>query len=69
MNTTRTTLKKIGGTELISTVRSLHIGLFYYIGVLFNRWYRVVFCTVKNLNFYTSAMIFLPLSFPPHEVA
>jgi hypothetical protein len=28
MNTTRTTLKKTGGTGLISTVGSLHIGLF-----------------------------------------
>jgi hypothetical protein len=28
MNTTHTTLKKTGGIELISTVRSLHIGPF-----------------------------------------
>jgi hypothetical protein len=58
MNTTYT-IKKTGGTELISTVRSLHIGYFllhtshvllYYIRVLFNRWHRVVLCTVKNLT-------------------
>jgi hypothetical protein len=51
--------KKTGGTELISTVRSLHIDhfllhssrvLLYYIRVIFNRWYMVVLCTVKNLT-------------------
>jgi hypothetical protein len=49
MNTTHTTLKKFGGTELISVTRSLRISPFYYIRVLFNRWHRVVLCTVKNL--------------------
>jgi hypothetical protein len=49
MNTTHTTLKKFGGTELISVTRSLRISPFYYIRVLFNRWHRVVLCTIKNL--------------------
>jgi hypothetical protein len=50
MNTTHTT-QKTGGTKLILTVKSLHIGPFFYIQVIFNRWYRVVLCTVKNLSF------------------
>jgi hypothetical protein len=50
MNTTRTTLKKTGGTKLISTVGFLHIGPFILHTSPFQPWYRVVLCTVKNLN-------------------
>jgi hypothetical protein len=46
--------KKTGGTKLISTIGSLHIGPFILHTVLFNWWCRVVLCTVKNLLLFGS---------------
>jgi hypothetical protein len=43
--------KKTGGTKLISTVRSLHIGLFYIIYESFSTGGRVILCTLKNIFF------------------
>jgi hypothetical protein len=44
-------IKNTGRSELISTVESLHMGLFfYYIQVLFQ---PVVLCTIKNLFYGT----------------
>jgi hypothetical protein len=49
MNTTHTTLKK-RWYKINLNRRILHIGPFILHKVLFNRWYRVVLCTEKNLT-------------------